>query len=132
MNALPTEKETQVWQYLVQNRQATVEEVVEKLGYDHRFVQALFDRISSENWRDGVFDTIFEDESANSIQVGGSHYKDMALQPWDVMEAMLTPEEFIGFLKGSLVKYALRQGKKDSDDAGKGKHYIAKLKEMQQ
>jgi hypothetical protein len=55
----------------------------------------------------------------------------MALQPWAVMESLLTPEEFIGFLKGNVIKYSLRQGKKDSDDAGKAKHYIAKLKEMQ-
>lgn len=119
-----TEKETRVWDYLVRNRQATVEEVVEKLGYDRQFVLQLFSRISSTNWR--------EDVSANSKQVGGSHYKDMELQPWDVMESLLTPEEFVGFLKGNIIKYALRQGKKDSDDAGKAKHYIAKLKEMQQ
>lgn len=124
MTSLFTEKETQVWDYLVRNRQATVPEVMGKFGFDRKFVQGLFDRISSRNWR--------EDVPANSKQVGGSHYKDMALQPWDVMEAMLTPEEFIGFLKASIIKYALRQGKKDSDDAGKAKHYIAKLKEMQQ
>jgi len=122
MTSLFTEKETQVWDYLVRNRQATVPEVMGKFGFDRKFVQGLFDRISSRNWR--------EDVPANSKQVGGSHYKDMALQPWDVMEAMLTPEEFIGFLKGNIVKYSLRQGKKDSDDAGKAKHYIAKLKEM--
>ncbi len=68
--------------------------------------------------------------SANEKQVGGTHYKDMPLQPWDVMEAVLTPEEFRGFLKGNIIKYALRQGKKDSDDAGKAKHYLEKLKEM--
>lgn len=68
--------------------------------------------------------------SANEKQVGGTHYKDMPLQPWDVMEAVLTPEEFRGFLKGNIIKYALRQGKKDSDDAGKAKHYREKLKEM--
>jgi hypothetical protein len=118
-----TEKETHVWDYLVRNRQATVEEVSDKLGYERAFVQSLFNRISSKNWRDDV--------TANSTQVGGSHYKDMDLQPWDIMEAMLTPEEFVGFLKGNIIKYALRQGKKDSDDAGKAKHYIAKLKEMQ-
>jgi len=68
--------------------------------------------------------------SANEKQVGGTHYKDMPLQPWDVMEAVLTPEEFRGFLKGNIIKYALRQGKKDSDDAGKAQHYREKLKEM--
>jgi hypothetical protein len=123
MTNLFTEKETQVWEYLVRNRQANVTEVVDKFDFDREFVQGLFDRISSKNWR--------EDVPANSKQVGGSHYKDMTLQPWDVMESLLTPEEFIGFLKGNVIKYSLRQGKKDSDDAGKAKHYIAKLKEMQ-
>jgi|TARA_R110002126_G_scaffold21145_2_gene76910 hypothetical protein len=118
-----TEKETQVWEYLVRNRKATAEEVAEKLGLDRAFILQMFSRISSKNWR--------EDVPANSKQVGGSHYKDMALQPWAVMESLLTPEEFIGFLKGNVIKYSLRQGKKDSDDAGKAKHYIAKLKEMQ-
>ena len=56
---------------------------------------------------------------ANDMQVGGSHYKDMGVQPWDVMQSVLTPEEFRGFLKGNIIKYAMRQGRKDSDDAGK-------------
>jgi hypothetical protein len=68
---------------------------------------------------------------ANDIQVGGSHYKDMPMQPWDVMEAVLTHEEFIGFLKGNIIKYAMRQGKKqETDDAGKGHHYKQKLAEV--
>jgi hypothetical protein len=68
---------------------------------------------------------------ANDMQVGGSHYKDMGVQPWDVMEAVLTREEFIGFLKGNVIKYAMRQGRKiDSDDANKCLHYKAKLNEV--
>jgi len=69
--------------------------------------------------------------SANDLQIGGQHYKDMGVQPWDVMESVLTYEEFVGFLKGNVIKYAMRQGKKDSDDAGKAKHYRMKLKEVQ-
>ena len=42
--------------------------------------------------------------SADKTQVGGSHYKDMAIQPWDVMQAVLTPEEFVGYLKGNVLK----------------------------
>lgn len=68
--------------------------------------------------------------SADDIQVGGSHYKEMSVQPWHVMEAVLTREEFIGFLKGNLIKYAMRQGKKDSNDAGKWEHYKQKLDEV--
>ena len=70
--------------------------------------------------------------SADDIQIGGTHYKDMPVQPWDVMQAVLTHEEFIGFLKGNVIKYSMRQGKKDgSDDAQKAMHYMQKLNEMQ-
>ena len=67
---------------------------------------------------------------ADDIQVGGSHYKDMDPQPWAVMQALLTPEEFRGYLKGNMIKYAMRQGKKDSPDAGKYHHYDQKLGEI--
>jgi hypothetical protein len=70
---------------------------------------------------------------ADDIQVGGNHYKDMAVQPWDLMEVVLTYEEFIGFLKGNIIKYALRQGRKEGadDDGAKALHYLNKLKEVQ-
>jgi hypothetical protein len=69
--------------------------------------------------------------SADTLQIGGTHYKDMGMQPWAVMEAVLTPEEFRGFLKGNVIKYAMRQGKKDSDDSNKARHYAVKLAEVQ-
>ena len=69
--------------------------------------------------------------AADHLQVGGNHYKDMGLQPWEVMENVLTSEEFEGFLKGNIIKYSMRQGKKaDSDDESKAKHYLMKLKEV--
>jgi hypothetical protein len=68
--------------------------------------------------------------TADDLQVGGQHYKDMGIQPWAVMEAVLTHAEFVGFLKGNVIKYAMRQGKKDSDDANKARHYAVKLAEI--
>lgn len=69
--------------------------------------------------------------TADARQVGGSHYRDMQMQPWDVMQAVLTPEEFRGFLKGNVIKYAMRLGKKEgTDDAGKAQHYAQKLAEV--
>jgi hypothetical protein len=69
---------------------------------------------------------------ANETQVGGTHYKDMAVQPWEVMQYVLTYDEFVGFLKGNVIKYSMRQGKKEgSDDAAKALHYLAKLQEVQ-
>jgi hypothetical protein len=71
-------------------------------------------------------------EDPNIMQVGGTHYVSMAVQPWEVMEAVMTREEFIGFLKGNIIKYSMRQGKKeDTDDVGKLQHYMAKLKQVQ-
>ena len=68
---------------------------------------------------------------ADDVQVGGNHYKDMPVQPWDVMEAVLSHDEFVGFLKGNIIKYSLRAGRKDgSDDAGKAEHYLQKLREV--
>lgn len=68
---------------------------------------------------------------ADDKQVGGSHYKNMAIQPWTVMEHVLTPEEFKGFLKGNIIKYSMRAGHKGdtSEDTNKARHYIEKLSE---
>lgn len=69
-------------------------------------------------------------DDATYKQVGGDHYLKMGLQPWDVMESVLTPEEFVGFLKGCIIKYSMRAGHKaDSDDIGKALHYKQKLDE---
>ena len=69
--------------------------------------------------------------SADDIQVSGNHYKDMPIQPWHIMEAVMDEAEFRGFLCGNVIKYSLRAGRKEgSDDAGKAKHYMQKLKEF--
>lgn len=70
--------------------------------------------------------------SADDYQVGGDHYTTMDMSPWQVMELVLTPEEFIGFLKGNVIKYSLRAGRKEgTDDAEKARHYAQKLAEFQ-
>jgi len=80
---------------------------------------------------DKQMDLFTPERNADGLQVNGSHYKDMEMQPWTVMEAVLSREEFVGFLKGNIIKYAMRQGKKEgSDDAGKARHYKQKLNEV--
>ena len=66
-------------------------------------------------------------------QVDGTHYEDMEIQPWDVMESLLTHDEFLGYLKGCIIKYSMRQGKKSTSpkDGKKCKDYIKKLIEIQ-
>lgn len=72
-----------------------------------------------------------QNTNANDIQFGGTHYKDMSVQPWEVMQTVLTHEEFVGYLKGNCIKYAMREGKKDEHDAQKYYHYKQKLAEVQ-
>lgn len=55
------------------------------------------------------------------------HYEEMPVEPLDLMRAIFTPEEYIGFLKGNMIKYAMRAGHKEgcsaSEDADKFNTY---------
>lgn len=42
-----------------------------------------------------------------------AHYQ-TSIQPIETMQANMTKEEFIGFLKGNIIKYACRSGRKDA------------------
>lgn len=69
-------------------------------------------------------------ETADDKQVGGDHYHRIGIQPWAVMESVLSRQEFIGYLKGNIIKYGMRAGRKEgTDDAAKAWHYKQKLEE---
>lgn len=86
--------------------------------------------IPTKNQR-ALFEESLNGLTADDLQISGNHYKEMPVQPWAVMEAVLTPEEFRGFLKGNIIKYSMRAGRKaGSDDGGKAQHYIQKLGEV--
>ena len=68
---------------------------------------------------------------ANDIQVGGSHYKDKKVQPWDAMQSCMSAEEFAGYLRGNIIKYTKRcKDKGGIEDLQKAQHYMAKLLEV--
>lgn len=70
-------------------------------------------------------------ETADDRQVGGDHYHQIGIQPWTVMESVLSRQEFIGYLKGNIIKYSMRAGRKEgTDDAAKAFHYKQKLSEF--
>jgi hypothetical protein len=65
--------------------------------------------------------------SANDEQVGGTHYKDKSIQPWDYIAA-----NNIGYFEGNIIKYVSRwQSKGGVDDLNKAAHYLKKLIELQ-
>ena len=70
------------------------------------------------------------DLSANSTQVAGTHYKDMTIQPWDVVDTWPL-EQRIGYYRGCALKYILRMGAKDerAQEIRKAEHYCKKLAE---
>lgn len=70
-------------------------------------------------------------ENANKKQVGGNHYKQMGVEPWDVIDTWPF-EQRVGAYRAGALKYIMRMGSKDQDvqEIGKGIHYLEKLLEV--
>ena len=67
-----------------------------------------------------------ESEGVNGLQIGGDHYKRMAIQPWDFITA-----NGIDFLEGSAIAYLCRWKTKGGlADLRKAIHCIQKLIEV--
>lgn len=65
------------------------------------------------------------------MNTNSKHYEELNIQPWEIMEANFSKEEFIAYLKGNIIKYTLRSKGQDLSDAEKIKHYAEKLIEVQ-
>lgn len=57
------------------------------------------------------------------------HYERLEIEPWDIMKADFTKEEWIGFLKGNIIKYVLREKGENEKDAQKIQKYAKELEE---
>lgn len=60
------------------------------------------------------------------------HYNQGGMETIDIIRAALSPEEFMGFMKGNQIKYICRAAHKGNEleDAGKARWYAAKLEEV--
>lgn len=66
-------------------------------------------------------------ERATETQIGGSHYKDMQIQPFEYIHA-----NGIGFAEGCAIKYLSRWRKKGGlEDLKKARHFINMLIERE-
>jgi hypothetical protein len=73
------------------------------------------------------------DTTANQVQVGGDHYRKHKIQPWDAFQDWMTPEQFSGFLRGSVMKYLSRyRDKAGIEDLKKARHVLDKLIEVEE
>lgn len=69
----------------------------------------------------------YDQNGALLKQVGGSHYKDKAIQPIEYIHA-----NKMGFCEGNVVKYITRWKEKNGvADLEKAKHYIELLIELE-
>ena len=59
---------------------------------------------------------------ASSKQVGGTHYKQETIQPWDIID-----EYELGFYEGNVLKYLLRDKGNKKEDLEKAVHYLEKI-----
>ena len=61
-----------------------------------------------------------KDASVPNTKYYDEHYASMVgLEPIELMQLVLSPAEFIGFLKGNIIKYSMRAGKKQGEAAEK-------------
>jgi hypothetical protein len=64
---------------------------------------------------------------ANNVQVGGNHYKDKPIQPWDYIV-----QNNIPYLEGNIIKYVTRwRDKGGIADLQKARHYLDLLIEFE-
>lgn len=68
---------------------------------------------------------------ASDIQFGGDHYKQMGVQPWDVVDTWPFDARMAVYRHGAL-KYLMRMGTKDDMrlELEKARHYIDKMLEV--
>lgn len=64
---------------------------------------------------------------ANDKQVGGTHYKTMSIQPWEIIE-----RNNLNYWEGNALKYLLRKKHNRIEDLQKAIHHIEKLIEIEQ
>ena len=123
-----TKKEQRVWELMLADRSATAAQIAERADVKLTFVEELMAKIGTpeELWRGA------ETSGTLAEQVGGSHYRDMAVQPWQAMEAWLTPEEYRGYHKGVAIAYLARERQKGGpQDIKKAIHHLQRLVEWE-
>lgn len=107
--------------------------------------EAVTDRDYSRWYPDPVEDAKFREElgAANAdypepepeptppeaYQIAGTHYVDMKIQPWDVIDTNFEHAQAKGFYRGNALKYIMRAGSKGpaKEDYQKALHYLEKL-----
>lgn len=109
--------------------------VLQTVGYDG--IEVNIPKVSLDSFE--IYDSILDvlpvplaTPSTLDTQHGGDHYKKLGdYQPWQVLKAWLTPEEFRGYMKGTAIAYLAREAAKGGDlDIKKTTHTLQAFLEM--
>jgi hypothetical protein len=139
MSKIKTTKKQQVINHFIKHPLSTPKVVSEKFSMALPAVytlrkQALAQFIEQKNAdipEVVAAPVIVETPQASTRQVGGDHYVEMGVQPWDVVDTW-PRDQRIGYYRGGALKYLMRMGSKDESpiEVAKGQHYIQKLLEV--
>jgi hypothetical protein len=129
-------KSARVAEYFLKHPNAIQKDVGAKFTMHMPQVYGIRKRVLSGSMLGEVVNPQITDavtQTASQQQVGGSHYKNMAVQPWDVVDTW-PKEQQIGYYRGGALKYLMRMGSKDQSatEVAKGRHYMQKLLEVLQ
>jgi len=117
-------------------RKAAEQEALQRIEANLEATQSLLDAIAPPEGgigARGMYVPLEFNEAprASAGQIGGDHYVNKAIQPWDAMECWMRPEEFRGYLRGNALKYLARcDDKGGKTDIAKARHYLTKLLEV--
>lgn len=68
------------------------------------------------------------ENSKSTHQVGGTHYAEMAVQPWDFYKSIFSPAGYCDYHVGSVISYLSRHRKKGGlQDLKKALHHMQEL-----
>nr|DAW75690.1 MAG TPA: nucelotide kinase [Caudoviricetes sp.] len=85
------------------------------------------DILTRAGFLDEPLETVVKDTTVNP-----SYYNHSAHQPIETMEANMSVQQFVGYLRGNIIKYACRMGKKETalKDARKLAQYASWLEKV--
>jgi hypothetical protein len=100
-------------------------------GYDHSFLdqpgRGQLTNADAQRQAAEIWERATAPASALEVQVGGSHYRDLPIQPVEYIFA-----NSISFFEGNVIKYVSRwRNKNGIADLEKAKHYLEMLIELE-
>lgn len=119
-------KSDKIRSLLTRNINLTVAEIADKLGVSKVTVYAVRSKMRATSAPVEVVDEPVL-PAVDTHQIGGTHYTNLAIQPWEVIE-----RNELGFFDGNALKYIMRfRAKGGVQDLEKARHYLDKLIELE-